>query len=96
MELIVSISNWSYFFINIIEIHFLSFFLKKKVLRKCDVKSLQFVEFNFDFFSLISQEFFTKNSRIFIFKCWRRFVLIQLKLQFISWYVKWREFLKEA
>lgn len=56
-----------------------------------------FVEFNFDFF-LISQEFFTKNSRIFIFKCWRilRFVLIQLKLQFISWYVKWREFLKEA
>lgn len=30
MELIVSISNWSYFFINIIEIHFLSFFWKRK------------------------------------------------------------------
>lgn len=30
MELIVSISNWSYFFINIIEIHFFSFFFEKE------------------------------------------------------------------
>ena len=30
MESIVSISNWSYFFINIIEIHFLSFFWERK------------------------------------------------------------------
>lgn len=43
MELIISMSNWSHFFINIIEIYFLSFFWKRKFFRCDDEKCIYFL-----------------------------------------------------
>lgn len=73
MESIVSISNWSYFFINIIEIHFLSFFWERKFygvtmkgvfISFCNSWNLIFFFFFFDLVRILHE----KDSRIFIFK----------------------------
>ena len=73
MESIVSISNWSYFFINIIEIHFLSFFWERKfygVMMKSAFISFcsQNLILIYFFFFLSHKNSSEKDSRIFIFK----------------------------